>query len=72
MTDIIVRQQVIQIEIRLPVRLKKALPLLLALIFIRIEKNHLFSCMGADFSCHLIQGVRREEIVMIQKAGIVA
>ena len=72
MADIVVGKQEIQVEIRLPVRLIKNLSTAVTFILVRIEKHRGDSLLFAFLQCtgHFIQSVRRQKIVMVQKAGV--
>ena len=69
MADIIVRQQIIVVKIRLAVRLEIVLRLLIAFILIRIED--LAVCLE-NAERRLEKGIRLKEIVMVEKGNVIS
>ena len=68
MTDIIICPQQIQIEIRFKMRLKMFFQICCHFVLIRIKKSGLR--IFIQFLYHLIQCIRRKQIILIQKTNI--
>ena len=74
MTDVVVAQEQIEIEILFEIRLKIFRPAAIAFVFIGIK--HLRPCpppfSRLDCHRHFVEGILRQDIIMIQQTHIVA